>query len=159
MPEPAIQAEMEVSPDLLCTFLNGRDVPCPNCNYNLRDLQGPLCPECGEKIVLRASLAEPKQGLLIAGLVGLSAGAGLNGLLLIYIAILSIRGIFHLDRQAWTFFGLTAGGLVVEGGATALWIFNWRRIRRLQFTSRLYLMLAAWVLTLIDIIVFSFSIR
>jgi hypothetical protein len=41
------------------------------------------CPECGELLVLRVGVAEPKQGTLIAGLVGLSAVAGFNALMLL----------------------------------------------------------------------------
>ena len=67
---------------LLAQFLSTRDVPCPGCGYNLRHLASARCPECAEEIRLGVHLAEPRQGLLIAGLIGLSAGAGLPGLLL-----------------------------------------------------------------------------
>lgn len=33
-------------------FLAGRDVPCHACGYNLRDVQGVFCPECGVVIPL-----------------------------------------------------------------------------------------------------------
>lgn len=31
-------------------FIKGRDVDCPHCAYNLRDLPEPRCPECGRHI-------------------------------------------------------------------------------------------------------------
>jgi hypothetical protein len=37
---------------LLLAFLRGRDVACPRCGYNLRDLTAPLCPECQEPLAL-----------------------------------------------------------------------------------------------------------
>jgi hypothetical protein len=158
MPDPAIQQEMEPSPDLLRDFLSGRDVPCPNCEYNLRDLQGPLCPECGEKIMLQVGLAEPRQGLLIAGLVGLSAGAGMSGLLLIYIVIqLNRRTVYYRDIRQ--FIAFNVGGLFVEGLALTIWMLNWRRLRRAPFSARFYLMLACWILTLLNIFLFSFAIK
>jgi predicted amidophosphoribosyltransferase len=47
----------------LTAFLAGRDQPCPQCQYNLRDLQGTRCPECGEELALRVNIAEPRQRL------------------------------------------------------------------------------------------------
>ena len=112
---------------LLRAFLAGRDVECPQCQYNLRDQLGDRCPECGEQIVLRLNLAEPKLGAMIAGLVGLSAGAGLSGLLLIYIAIQAV--IHRIFGGFWKFFSINAIGLLVEGIAVIFWIAYWRKIR------------------------------
>ncbi len=33
-------------------FLADRDVPCPDCGYNLRGSRRPFCPECGLGIAL-----------------------------------------------------------------------------------------------------------
>lgn len=38
----------------LIDFLEGRDAPCPRCNYNLRDAQSDRCPECGEPVTVEA---------------------------------------------------------------------------------------------------------
>lgn len=38
--------------DSLKQFLAGHDVLCPNCEYNLRDIQNNLCPECGRHLVI-----------------------------------------------------------------------------------------------------------
>lgn len=40
----------ETENDLLTHYLAGRDVPCPTCGYNLRDLRGDQCPECGHSL-------------------------------------------------------------------------------------------------------------
>lgn len=37
----------------LATYLANRDVPCPSCGYNLRNLAASNCPECGEPLELR----------------------------------------------------------------------------------------------------------
>src|SRR5258708_6757298 len=90
--ESASSETLAPSPtELLQLFLTDRDTPCPQCGYNLRSLRDERCPECGETLVLRVNVAEPRQGALITGLIGLSAGAGLSGLLLIYIAIQVLR--------------------------------------------------------------------
>lgn len=39
-----------VDPPLLVDYLAGGDVACPRCGYNLRDLTGEACPECGVKL-------------------------------------------------------------------------------------------------------------
>lgn len=43
---------MEEERDSLQKFLPGRDIDCPRCGYNLRDLHGFFCPECGEFITI-----------------------------------------------------------------------------------------------------------
>lgn len=45
---------MEEERDSLQKFLSGRDTDCPKCGYNLRDLQGFVCPECGEFITIES---------------------------------------------------------------------------------------------------------
>jgi hypothetical protein len=146
------------SPPLLQTFLADRDVPCPQCGYNLRNLRADRCPECGEQLVLRVNVAEPRQGALIAGLIGLSAGAGLNGLLLIYIPIQILRYGDHFpwrDRFLW----INLGGFVVEGLAVLAWLRLWRWIRRRSLARRVLLAGACWTLTLANIIFFSLTIK
>lgn len=146
--------------DLMRRFLAGRDAPCPQCQYNLRDLDGSRCPECGEELALRVNLVDPKQRLLMAGLVGLSAGAGLNGLLLIYLLVQVLRShIFLGTGWANPFMIVNGAGFAVEGTALALWLRQWRRIRLLSFSTRVTLMILCWVLTLADVLVFSFTIK
>jgi uncharacterized membrane protein YdjX (TVP38/TMEM64 family) len=48
--------------DALGAALRGRDVPCPGCGYNLRDLTGDRCPECG--IELTVERVTEKEGVL-----------------------------------------------------------------------------------------------
>jgi DNA-directed RNA polymerase subunit RPC12/RpoP len=157
MDEHKTSDDLRIPADLLRSFLGGRDVPCPQCDYNLRDLAGTRCPECGEEIVLRVNLSEPKQKLLIAGLVGLSAGAGLNGLLVIYWFIQE-----YLIRRGGPndnpFLVTTVIGFIVEGAAMALWLVKWRRIRRASSRTRIFFAILCWVLTLFDILWFSFTI-
>ena len=40
-------------------LLAGRDVPCPRCAYNLRDLTSNRCPECGLGITADTLLNRP----------------------------------------------------------------------------------------------------
>jgi hypothetical protein len=143
---------------LLHQFLQGRDVPCPSCAYNLRDLPGERCPECGQVIVLRVQLAEPKLAAMLTGLVGLSAGAGLNGLLLVYFLI-TVAVIRRSSGGMAYFFAFNAIGFLVQGGALAAWIALWRRIRRLPPALRWLLAAGGCVMSLADIVLFSLTIR
>jgi hypothetical protein len=143
--------------DLLRRFLFGRDVHCPGCTYNLRDLTGDRCPECGQEIVLQLRLAEPRQAALLVGLIGLSAGLGLNGLLLVYWAIIRFFTRFGPpdDRFLWTI----GTGFVVHAAALAVWLRFWRRIRLLPAVTRWALATLCCVMPLVDIVIFSVSIR
>jgi hypothetical protein len=146
---------MDDDPHLIA-YLAGRDVLCPQCDYNLRDLRAARCPECGEELVLRVNLAEPKQRLLIAGLVSLSAGAGLNGLLIIYFLI---HVIFHRGDWWLQFLVVNGIGLIVEGGMLAVWLWQWRRIRRMTLATRIRLTIACFALTIANLVLFSVKIN
>jgi len=43
-------SKTEINKNLLLNYLQDRDVPCPTCAYNLRDLQTNHCPECGHSL-------------------------------------------------------------------------------------------------------------
>src|SRR5262245_32084681 len=70
--------------ELLNRYLADRDVLCPGCGYNLRDLTRDHCPECDQGLALRVGLVESGLAGFIAGLIGLAAGAGFSGLLLLF---------------------------------------------------------------------------
>jgi hypothetical protein len=151
---PTLPAE----PDLLRQFLRGRDVACPSCQYNLRDLTGERCPECGLVIALRLQLAEPTLAAMLTGLVGISAGAGLNGLLMIYWAMMVLftrMGSPGMDR----FVVINLIGLAVQGAALFLWLRLWRRIRRLPAVTRWLLAATGCLLSLVNAVLFSIYIR
>ncbi len=103
--------------ELLLQFLDGRSVACPRCGYDLRDLTRPVCPECGEELVLTVGRKHPNYELLIATLApGIFSGIA-AGLLLVpitYFALAESRraplGIVALDL-----FGLASafGALVL----------------------------------------------
>jgi hypothetical protein len=148
----------DFGPEQMSVYLAGRDVPCPGCGYNLRDLRGSRCPECGDALVLSVGLAEPKQAAGITGLIGLAAGAGLSGLLLVYALI---RHFLFGDSFSGEdrFVLITVCGFVVEAAAVWIWLVTWRRIRRLGKGPKLLLVLACWALTFLNILVFSIAIK
>ena len=143
---------------LLEQYLSERDVVCPGCSYNLHGLKSDRCPECGDELELSLKLVEPRQGPLIAGLVGLSAGAGLGGLLLIYgIIVTSLlrRNYGGFDR----FFVINGIGFAAHAIVIMLWVRYWHTIRRTSATARWLLVGVCWAMPLAFVAIFSFTIR
>ena len=70
MPDPptAERARADDEQAELLAFLRGRDVPCPSCRYNLRDLTRAECPECRQALVLGVGLRDPRIGWFLATL-------------------------------------------------------------------------------------------
>lgn len=144
--------------DMLQSFLEARDIPCPSCGYNLRGLRGERCPECGEAIELRVGMVEPRQSAGIAGLIGLAAGGGMNGLLLGYVLIRMV--LFHdMPGPMDAFLVLNISGLVLEGAALLLWVRSWRRVRRLSPGRKLLLVAGCWALTFLNLLLFSVYVK
>ena len=143
---------------LLREFLTDHDVTCPQCQYNLRNLTGNRCPECGEQLALGVHLVEPKLAAPITGLVGLAAGAGLNGLLILYWAIVLI---FYRPGRSWMdkFVYCNVIEFVVVGGALSAWIWKWRGIRAAPASARWGLVALCWILSVADLVVFTIVIR
>ena len=137
---------------MLSRYLADRDVACPRCDYNLRDLTGDRCPECGDHLVIRINTVEPRLGALIAGLVGLSAGVGLNGLLLIYAA-------FRVYGGDTTFLTCNFVGLTIEGAALIIWLRTWKTVRRMSAAAQLKWAVGCWLLTAANLTYFIVTMR
>lgn len=73
--------------DFLRRLVADRDVPCPACAANLRNLSADRCPHCHIPLAVRVGLVEPAWATFLSALVGLSIGLGFCGLLLILVAI------------------------------------------------------------------------
>lgn len=52
--------------EMLLAFLREYDAPCPVCGYNLRALTRPVCPECGNELVLTVGATRLRLGWLLA---------------------------------------------------------------------------------------------
>lgn len=50
--------------ELLLHFLAHRDHACPKCDYNLRNLTRPICPECGEALALTVGRRKIRDSLI-----------------------------------------------------------------------------------------------
>ncbi len=85
---------------LLLEFVRGRDVPCPACGYNLRDLTAARCPECRREIALQVGRHRVPIGILLVAITP-SVFSGICALLL-FVPLFWVQapapiGVFLLD--------------------------------------------------------------
>lgn len=64
--EPVQEAAAGRAEELLLDFLHDHDAACPVCGYNLRALTRPICPECGQGLVLTVGATRLRIGWLLA---------------------------------------------------------------------------------------------
>ncbi len=101
----------------LLDFLRDREVPCPLCGYNLRDLTRPLCPECRHELLLTVGVTRPRFLWFLLAVTPCTFAGIAAGLLLIPMIVQPLMGggpsepqVFALDALGW----LSAlGGLVL----------------------------------------------
>ncbi len=95
----------------LVEFLQDRDVPCPQCGYNLRNLTGDDCPECGQKLRLSVGEQHLRFGWFLAAVTpGLFSGiAAVLMLILILAAKATGAGPFPPAIDALALFGFASG--------------------------------------------------
>lgn len=113
--------------DRLAKFLHDRDVPCPGCGQNLRGALSDTCAACGEALVLRVSVAEPKLAAFVTGVVGLSLGLGFGALMF----FLMIIDTFRKGYMRWEEILVTGGAGLAGAAALGAWIWLRSPVRRL----------------------------
>lgn len=128
---------------LLARFLRARDTPCPRCGYNLRDLAGSTCPECGDGLALQVGLVEPRLAAYVTLLSAVCMGFGASAFL----------ALVALSQAAGTWFRSFSGSLTLSQTASgalllALVLAKRRRFRRWSSRVQWLLALGAWCLVL-----------
>ncbi len=127
--------EPSESVDLLLEFLRERDVPCPVCGYNLRNLTRPQCPECRKELALAVGLKKPRIGWFLVTITpGLFSGIA-AALMLMPIMIVPLLGG---GLAPWRFVAVDAFGWF--SGLAALVIVRFRHpfLRQPQPTQRMW---------------------
>jgi hypothetical protein len=119
----------------LIEFLRERDMACPLCQYNLRGLMSPRCPECGRDLELRVGLSEPRQGAWLTAQIALTAMAGIGMMIAIVVCFQGWpRGDPHQGVLNFAF----VMHLLMVPASTLLLIFRRRYMRlamRVQWTG------------------------
>jgi hypothetical protein len=75
-------------------FLQGRDEPCPICSYNLRDLRGHKCPECGARLSLTLKGAHALDVVWYA----MIAFFALVGTMMLLLGVMILQGLLRGDE-------------------------------------------------------------
>jgi hypothetical protein len=90
---PASRAE-----ELLLEFLREHDAACPLCGYNLKSLTRPVCPECGQELVLTVGAARLRLGWLMTAV----APGFFSGIAAVFVLIpIVARLVFGDGRMSW----------------------------------------------------------
>ncbi|MEO1008620.1 MAG: hypothetical protein AAFX79_08640 [Planctomycetota bacterium] len=137
--------------ELLRTYLRDRDLPCPTCRYNLRDLRGSTCPECGDELELRLSSARPRLGFFIGVLLPLAMGLGFYGLVgTIVVFFLLVEGFGEPGLAA----AMLGGFALVFGMLVLVWCRRWHRARLWTAGRRAGLLAWAWLGLALSLLLF-----
>ena len=158
-PEPA-------DPALLRQYLANRDAPCPNCGYNLRNLTGEACPECGETLYLglgqcprcrrsllvSLGLKEARPRAFLAGLIGLATSAGYSGLLLLHY--MSIYVVFGQETYPTDAYLISAAfSFVASTGLLLLWLANRPLLDGRPVVHQTGLAVLCWLVPIVNMMV------
>jgi hypothetical protein len=129
--------------DHLLQFLHGRDVVCPLCGYNLRDLTEPRCPECRQDLELTVGVTRLRFGWLIVTIVPSMFSAVAAGLLLIpLIGVLFTAGGEHVP---WPVLAAETFGWLST--VAALLLLNKRYLfLRQSLTAQVWWAVGAWAI-------------
>jgi hypothetical protein len=135
----------------LIEWLRDRDVYCPLCEYNIRGLTTPRCPECGQALRLSVALVEPYLRAWIALMVAVCAGAG-SGVLFLFV----------LTSTGWPYKGVRIGLnraiilQIVMIPVAALLVFSRRRFQQLpQHTQRILALIGIGLVSLAFAVIFK----
>jgi len=83
---------------LLLAFLRGHECACPLCGYNLKGLTRPVCPECGQELVLSVGVARVRLGWLFA----VVAPGFFSGIAAIFLLVPIVGRLFFGDGMMST---------------------------------------------------------
>ena len=112
--------------DMLLDFLREHDAACPVCGYNLRALTRPICPECGNELVLTVGAARLRLGWLLAAV----APGFFSGIAAFFVLVMIVIHLVMLG-STWKIIAIVD----VFGWCSALFTFMLLR-KRSRFGHR-----------------------
>jgi hypothetical protein len=139
-PPPSAPPTVRRSDDeraMLLAFLADRDVHCPRCDYNLRSLSQPVCPECREELRLTVGVRKLQLHWLF---ITLAPGA----FCMIAVGIFIVMSLIHGPPPPQLEIILLLLFLVASA-ATGVAIAVWHRgFLRLENATQCFWALAVW---------------
>ena len=113
--------------ELLLQFVRERDVRCPRCDYNLRNLTQPVCPECREPLQLTVGAQRPRFGFLIASIApGIFSGIAA----MILFVPMTLSAMLGGGRPPWPIFVVDGFGWLSGFFALGLFVTRFRFLRQ-----------------------------
>jgi hypothetical protein len=137
--------------DLLLRFVHERDVLCPRCGYNLRNLTQPVCPECREPLALKVGVPRI---MLAPLLLTLAPGVFCAVAFGLFLVVCAMEGQPPADPELW----FTVSFLALSGAATTTLAINNRWFLRLDAGRQWMAAAAAWVVHIAAFLVFVANI-
>lgn len=125
---------------MLLEFVYERDVDCPRCGYNLRNLSRPVCPECQEELSLRIGVKKIHvAGLLLAVAPGSFCGIAF----FIFIAMCMMHGFPRgMPFEAL----LTLTFILFSGLFTLIFATQQRRFLQMAYASQAVWVFVIWLI-------------
>ena len=90
----------------LLDFLRDRNVACPHCGYDLRDLTSPTCPECRQDLHLSVGASRVRLAWFLAAI----APSMFSGIAAVFAAIPVVGTLLSGDSSLWFFVALDGFG-------------------------------------------------
>ena len=126
----------------LLEFLHGRDVLCPLCGYNLRDLTEIRCPECHQDLSLTVGAPRLRFGWLIVAIIpSMFSGIAAGFLLIPIVGMLFTGG----ERPPWPIVAADSFGWLSTIAALLVLHKRYLFLRQPQAAQRSWAV-GAWVL-------------
>lgn len=130
--------------ELLLTFLNQRDAVCPRCDYNLRNLTRPICPECAVELNLAVSAPElPHARFLLTAAPGFFSGICAAIALLTFGWFTWVRSAQLARAIPWQPIFLVSFGIASVGIALVVCL-NRKRFIHMSQARQTFWALLAW---------------
>jgi hypothetical protein len=109
-----VETEPGVSSDvaILLDFVADRDVPCPVCDYSLRALTSPRCPECGAPLMLQIGSPQLRVGAWALAMVSFALALGFDGV----VSIGLVTVLVLEPAPFWQPYGIVTLFVALAGG-------------------------------------------
>ena len=135
---------------LMLEFLRDRDVPCPLCGYNLRNLPACTCPECRETLALQVGFLKPRFGWLLATVTpGFFSGISAALMMVPLVISLFVAG----GPAPWQLWAVNVFGWLSVLSAVVLVKYRYAFLRQTQATQRVWAGIA-WLTHMFALAVF-----
>ena len=148
-------APLTQAQEMLLDFLREHEAQCPVCVYNLKALTRPMCPECGNELVLTVGVTRLRLGWLLVALApGFFSGIAAAFLLIPIVLRLVIGdGQWSGLLNAVDLFGWCSGIFAI--------LLAWKRSRFLVLTraQQMIFALTVWLIHIVALVTFLLLIR